>query len=46
MNFTNADPFPATFERFDDAKHTAGPRRPSAGLHPEWKEQDNAWMVD
>lgn len=37
MNFVRGEPFPATHERFDDDFHEAGPRRPSAGLHPEDK---------
>ena len=37
LNFTRGNPFPATFERFEDAHHSAVPRRPSAALHPEDK---------
>lgn len=37
LNFVQGDPFPATFENFEDAYHTAPPRRPSAALHPEDK---------
>ena len=36
-SFTNANPFPAVFDRFDDAKHGPGPRKASAGVHPETK---------
>ena len=35
LNFTNENPFPATFERYDDMKHTPAERRPSAAVHPE-----------
>ena len=35
-SFTNANPFPAVFDRFDDARHgPVSPRRQSAGVHPE-----------
>jgi hypothetical protein len=38
LNFTRGNPFPATFERHDDAHHTAAPRRPTAAVHPEDKQ--------
>lgn len=38
LNFTRANPFPATNERFEDDYHTAVPRRPSAAVHPEDKQ--------
>ena len=37
LNFTGGDPMAQTYERYDNMKHTAGPRKPSAGLHPEDK---------
>jgi len=37
LNFTRANPFPATSESFEDDYHTAAPRRPSAAVHPEDK---------
>lgn len=37
LNFVKGDPFPATYENFKDAHHTAAPRRPTAALHPEDK---------
>jgi len=38
LNFTGGNPFPATFERHDDAHHTAPPRRATAAVHPEDKK--------
>ena len=35
LNFTATNPFPTTFERYDNMKHTPSPRRASAGVHPE-----------
>ena len=35
-NMSNSDPFPA-FDRFDDARWESGPRKESAGVHPETK---------
>ena len=35
LNFKNGDPFPTTFERYDNQKHTPEERRPSAFVHPE-----------
>ena len=37
MNFASGNPIPATYERYDNMKHTPAPRRPSAGIHPEDK---------
>ena len=37
MNFTNSNAFPATFERYDNMKHSPNERRPSAAIHPEEK---------
>ena len=37
LNFRRGNPFPVTFDRYDNAKHTAAPRKPSAGVHPEDK---------
>ena len=36
-NFNNANPFPQAYERYDNMKHTANPRKPSAAVHPEDK---------
>ena len=38
LNFTRGNPFPATFERFDNQHHGPGPRRPTAAVHPEDKQ--------
>ena len=35
MNFTSGNQMPATYERYDNMKHTAAERRPSAAVHPE-----------
>ena len=35
LNFRRGNPFPVTFDRFDNQQHTPAPRRPSAALHPE-----------
>ena len=37
LNFNNGNPFPQAFEHYDDLKHTANPRKPSAAVHPEDK---------
>ena len=37
LNFVRGNPFPATYENFEDDYHTAAPRRPSAAIHPEDK---------
>jgi len=38
LNFSTANPFPATHESFEDDYHVPAPRRPSAAVHPEDKE--------
>ena len=35
INFSNSNPLPATFERYDNQKHSAHERRQTAALHPE-----------
>ena len=35
LNFRRGNPFPVTFDRYDNAKHTPAERRPSAAVHPE-----------
>ena len=35
MNFVSGNPFPATFERYDNMKHTPNKRTASASVHPE-----------
>ena len=35
LNFRRGNPFPVSFDRFDDDKHGPGPRQPSAAIHPE-----------
>ena len=37
MNFTSGNNMPATYERYDNMKHTPAERRPSAAIHPEDK---------
>jgi len=37
-NFSFAHPFPDAYEAYDEMKHEAGVRRPSAAMHPEDKE--------
>ena len=38
LNFTSGNPFPATFERYDNQKHTAHARYETASVHPEDKK--------
>ena len=35
LNFQSGDPFPATFEQYDNMKHESGARKPSAGVNAE-----------
>ena len=35
LNFNNSNPFPEAYERYDNQKHEANERRPSAAVHPE-----------
>jgi hypothetical protein len=37
MNFRRGNPWPVSFDSFEDAKHTPAARKPSAALHPEDK---------
>ena len=37
MNFSNGNPFPVVFERYDTTKHSPHERSPTAAVHPEEK---------
>ena len=38
MSFKTGNPFPVAFERYDNMKHEAEPRKATAAVHPEDKE--------